>query len=580
MQGKSTPWRMAKTSTMTSKGEQFIDRLETMLKANMAVWVTTQEEERLIKSLRGLVPKFKSEGPDFQVLIWSATEKLVNYTPFLRANAKGDYNKPLTFVTEVEVKEKYTSETERRMVQIGTIDEVVSLAKQSEKPTLWVIKDIHHVLDHRKGDYYLQIRRLRDLVQALRNRNSWLVMIAPDSDVPEDLQKEISVVDMPLPDAIEIGVLLDSALADFKKLKVKTDVSPALRDKIIFNLLGLSEVEISQVLTYTCVNNRGISESALRDIKDAKRQIIERGGYLEFIEQSTPVEVGGHDVFKEYVEERGLYLDKQYREHFNLKAPKGVCLVGPPGSGKSLFARYISYQWSVPLMRIDMGAIYGEKLGQSEGRLRNALRIVEANAPCILWIDELEKAIGGINTSDSGTTLRIFGKLLTWMAERKEMVFLYCTSNNLEAIPAEFKRAGRLDTIWWAELPTEQECQNIIHIHCKANKIAIDDKAAARLAVWAFDMQMTGAEIEHAVLDSCYKAATQSKKERREVPIDATIILSAMKRVRTYAVNNKGVLAKDRLHALDKFEFTSEESLKNVQKLKGDLEAIRKEFSG
>jgi SpoVK/Ycf46/Vps4 family AAA+-type ATPase len=200
---------------------------------------------------------------------------------------------------------------------------------------------------------------------------------------------------------------------------------------------------------------------------------------------------------------------------------------------------------------------------------------VEANAPCILWVDELEKAIGGINSNDSGTTMRIFGKLLTWMGERTEMVYLYCTSNNLDAIPPEFKRAGRLDSIWWTEIPTESECKKIIQIHCTANKINVTDVEFNILAAKAFDMQMTGAEIEHVILDSCFKAAKQAKILREEISVSKDIILLAMNQIRTYAANNEEALTKSRLEALDKFEFTSSESRKFVEKLKGNIEARR-----
>jgi len=564
-----------------SKNNLFIDTLETMLKANMTPWIITHEEERLIFSLRKLVPKFK--GSDFRILVWSVSEGLYDYTSFLKPNEVGKFGKIKPVMADEVLKDSILGDSIKKDAkQVYDFDELIHFLKENGKNNIILIKDIHFLVNHRVASSNLNIRKIRDIISRFRTDNQWLMLLSLNDDIPSDLEKEIQILDMPLPDQEEIGILLKNALLSFEKAfgkDIKVNVTNDLADKIIFNLLGLTETEISQVLTYTCVNNTGINATCLNDIKDMKRQIIERKGYLEFIPTSTTIEVGGHNLFKEYVYERSLYLKKNFREEFSLQTPKGVCLVGVPGAGKSLFARYLGAEWQVPLIRLDMGALFGERLGESEESLRNALKIAEASAPCILWIDEIEKAIGGLNSSDSGTTQRVFGKLLTWMSERKEMVYIYSTANNIDIIPPEFKRAGRLDSIWWADLPDEIECEKIIEIQCKQKTVKLDLQDIKYLSKIAFELQLTGAEIEHAIIESCYKAASRSKLLKEKIDVNRQIVEESMKFIRPYAVTNSEGLKKNRIEALEKFEFTSSSSKTRAEKIKGDIAAHKSEFN-
>jgi len=535
----------------------------------MTAWVVSHEEERFINCLRKLAPKFKAgSGSPLRVLIWSVTDGLTDYTDYVHRNSANNFGKPKQVIISQTIVEPLTNKERIVEAPVQTFDQFVAFVRQENHNTLFVVKDIHHLFSERRGNHLDQVRKVRDLIHSIRTATSWFIGIATNADIPNDLEKEIQVIDMPLPDAFEVAELLDLAIKSFTTLKVKIEVSSSLREKIIFNLLGLTEVEISQVLNFTCVKHRGLVPKALEDIKTMKRQIIERGGYLQFIPTTDGIEIGGHDRFKDYVESRSLYLNRKFREHFNLLAPKGVCLVGPPGAGKSMFARYIGNRWQLPLIRLDMGAIYGEKLGESESHLRDALRIAEANAPCILWIDEIEKAIGGVsNTNDSGTSMRVFGKLLTWMSERQEMIFMYCTANNIDSLPPELTRAGRVDSIWWGDLPLEKDCIDIIKIHCRAKKVELDDLSYRDLGLRAFDKEMTGAEIEHTVIESLYSAAYKSDILKQEVPVSKEIIIQVMDEVQPYSSRKESELQTNRRKALEQFEFTSSEAKVRISKM-------------
>ena len=565
-----------------NKNDEFINKLEIMIKANMSPWVTTNEEIKFIDSLRKLTPRFK--GLDIRVLIWSLSEGIFDYTDYLTKNESGKYGKRKSIKPNSNIDDLFIHDSKISNQFNSTIyEQLIEFVLISPEPTIYVIKDIHYVLEERNSKYNERLRKTRDLIQSLRTTNSWIIFTSQNSEVPLDLEKDVHALDMPLPDEKEISNLLDTAIRGFSKVtNNKIDIEDILKEQITFNLLGLTEVEISEVLTYTFVKNTGLNQKCLSDIKEIKRQIVEKSGALEFISIQNEVQIGGHERFKNYVEERSLYLNQKYRDAFKLTPPKGVLLVGIPGSGKSLFARYIGYKWNIPLIRLDMGSVYGQFLGQSEEKLRNALKITEANAPCILWIDEIEKALGGVSSSESSTTHRIFGKLLTWMAERKEMIFLYCTANNIKSIPLEFQRAGRIDSIWWGDVPLEEDCKDIFKIHCKSNNINLSEEDFDILAKTAYKKEMTGAEIEHAILESCYRTAILNYKNEKInnnfLFVKCNIILEVMNEIRTYAQSNINILKKNRIEALSKYEFTNNKSKQIAEKIAGDIQSIKSEF--
>jgi SpoVK/Ycf46/Vps4 family AAA+-type ATPase len=291
---------------------------------------------------------------------------------------------------------------------------------------------------------------------------------------------------------------------------------------------------------------------------------------LEFIPVPEKVQVGGHEDFKAYIQERGLFLDKTIRDKFKLKAPKGTLAVGVPGGGKSIMVKYIGFTWGIPVIRLDIGAIYQRYLGQSESRLREALKFIEYNTPCVLWVDEIEKSLGS-NEGESGTSNRVLGKLLTWMAERTSLVYMFCTANNINKIPPEFLRSGRFDTIQWFDLPTIKDCEEIIKIHCEENNY--DYENLDELARLAEQRNLTGAEIEEAII-----AANFGRASGKATPIKGWLY-NKLNEIKSSAIANQDNLMKMRKIALRDYEFTSKAAREKVEKLVNNRMAQDAEFN-
>jgi SpoVK/Ycf46/Vps4 family AAA+-type ATPase len=236
-------------------------------------------------------------------------------------------------------------------------------------------------------------------------------------------------------------------------------------------------------------------------VTEEKKQIIRESEALEFYAVTeTPSDVGGLGVLKDWLRLRERAFSQEARA-YGLPAPKGIALIGIPGTGKSLTAKMIGGLWRLPLLRLDVGSLFGSLIGESEERARRALRLAETCAPCVVWIDELEKALahGGM---DSGTSTRVFGTILTWMQEKKASCFVVATANDISSLPPELLRKGRFDEIFFLDLPTLEERQEIFNVHLRKRKRLPQDFDLVRLARDAEGY--VGAEIEQAIIDAMY----------------------------------------------------------------------------
>lgn len=426
----------------------------------------------------------------------------------------------------------------------------LSFVEKSEDNAIFIFKDLHVYLGFggRPADFAL-IRKMRDIIPELReseNRKN-VVLISPELIIPEDMQKEISVFDFPLPDADEITQTLDRMIT---QNELTPALTPAEKKKLAESALGLTLQEAENAFSRAIVHNKGLDANAIKVIFDEKNQVIKKNGILEFIKSELSIgDIGGLENLKNWLSKRNnSWLDSARK--YNLPAPKGVLITGIPGCGKSLTAKAMSAIWQLPLLKLDMGRIFSGIVGSSEENMRKAIKTAEAVSPSILWIDEIEKGFSGHQgTGDSGTSGRIFATFLTWMQEKSSPVFVIATSNDISSLPAELLRKGRFDEIFFVDLPTAAERKRIFEIHLTKRiagsefegSITIDDALLGRLA--DISEGFSGAEIEQAVISAMYEAffekrgITQADLEnavRSTVPLSVTQ-KEQIKRLRDWA---------------------------------------------
>jgi SpoVK/Ycf46/Vps4 family AAA+-type ATPase len=330
--------------------------------------------------------------------------------------------------------------------------------KVGPRGRIFVMLDMHGYLE---SNMWVLERKFKEFARI--SSVSSIVIVSPVFSCPPSLNKEFTLVDFPLPSREEIKESLDKIIRE-----IPDDYPEAIKaakqneEQIINSARGLTLVEAENAYARSLVKNKGF---VISSILDEKKQIIRKSGILEYHDPTVTFdEIGGLDTLKEWLFMRRLSFSEEARK-FGLPTPKGVLLIGIPGTGKSLTCSALASVYEMPLLRLDMGAIFGSHIGESEANIRNAIQTVEAIAPAILWIDEIEKGISGVgssNMTDGGVSARVFGTFLTWMQEKTEPVFVVCTANNIRGIPPEFLRAGRFDEIFFLDLPNEEQRREVI----------------------------------------------------------------------------------------------------------------------
>ncbi len=294
---------------------------------------------------------------------------------------------------------------------------------------------------------------------------SHIVIVSPVFVCPPTLEKEFTLIDFPPPSRSEVKVSFDRICTNIpmnfpQALKSARDSE----EEILAATTGLTITESENAYAKSLVKTKTFDIST---ILDEKKQIIRKGGILEYRDSRFNFDqVGGLDVLKGWLDQRRLAFGEDAKS-YGLDPPKGVLLVGIPGTGKSMISDAIGTHYEMPLLRLDIGALFSAHIGESEENARLAIQTASAIAPCVLWIDEVEKGIGGVqssNATDGGVTNRVFGTLLTWMSEKTQSVFVVCTANNLDSIPPEFQRAGRFDEIFFLDLPDEEQRMEVISV--------------------------------------------------------------------------------------------------------------------
>jgi ATP-dependent 26S proteasome regulatory subunit len=370
---------------------------------------------------------------------------------------------------------------------------------------IFIFKDLHPFIT------YPEVTRwLRDAIASFKGTDKLILLMSPYQEIPLELEKDVVVLDFALPDLSELNQVLSEQLEKTRTHRTTTEV----REKLLKATLGLTKDEAEKVYRKAYVKAGQLTESEVDIILSEKKQLIRRNGILEYIEEDeTIASVGGLDELKRWLTHRSDAFTERARE-YGLPQPKGMLILGVPGCGKSLIAKTTARLWGLPLLRLDMGRVYdGSMVGRSEANLRNALKTAESISPVILFIDELDKAFAGNSgsaDSDGGTSSRIFGSFLTWMQEKTSPVFVMATANRVERLPGEFLRKGRFDEIFFVDLPTQEERQNIFTIHLSKRRSDINRFDLDQLA--KVSDGFSGAEIEQGIIAAMYEAFAQDRE--------------------------------------------------------------------
>lgn len=441
--------------------------------------VATWEEERVMMNLAQVAERLGKA-----LYVWSITQGLLRYRASMSPKTEG---------------------------KKGTRDPVVVLREIMDisEPAIIVLKDYDNFFKESA------VRRgLRDLAMALRFTYLSVILLAPPFTIPRELEKDLTIVDFPLPTKEELEDLLlriEEEVGESGDYNITRDQEE--RNRILEAALGLTLAEAENVFAKALVKTGCLSDKEVPFIFEEKRQIVRKSGLLEYVEVREKLEdIGGLDEMKRWLIERRIAFSEKARD-FGLPTPKGVLMMGVQGCGKSLSAKAVAALYRMPLLRLDMGVIFGSFVGESESRIRQALSLAQSVSPCVLWIDEIDKGLSGLKGSgagDSGTTQRVFGTLVTWMQENDRPVFVVATANNISILPPEILRKGRFDEIFFVDLPDARSREKIYEIHLtrhRRNPKAFDIEALAELSDG-----FSGAEIEAAVTAGLFRALADNRE--------------------------------------------------------------------
>lgn len=382
---------------------------------------------------------------------------------------------------------------------------------------LLVLKDVHTYLDDTEITSLL-----KHICHSIENGlDTGVIIVSSIVKIPKELEKYITILEMEYLTESEIR----NQIKDFTE-DLNEEVSKELLEKMVVAFKGLSEYDIENLLASSISNYGRFTEKSLSLILEQKRQMLMKSNILEMVNvKEKPEDIGGLENLKKWLNKKAVVFQSINRAiEFGVDMPKGVLIAGIPGCGKSLTAKATSALFQVPLLRLDMGRIMGMYVGESEKNMRNAVKLAEAISPCVLWVDELEKAIAGAKGSGHEVTIRLFGTLLTWLQEKTSPVFVVATANDISKLPPELLRKGRFDDIFYVDLPNEKERTEIIKIHI--NKRRPQDLESVDINNISKKMNgYSGADIESVIVETIENAFT-SKKDKIDTKMIENVISS------------------------------------------------------
>lgn len=445
------------------------------------IYIPSYEEERITNTIESVTQNKNLLKTDRKLFLWTQTDGLVCNGAKIRDTAD-----PLHAI------------------------ESVANAKDD---AIYLFKDFHVYFggDRSSRPDYAVIRKLRDIIPALKSSRKTIVFVSSKLVIPCDMEKEISILDFALPNTEEIQALLEDLIGGLNPESVHLTEDEKIT--LSRSALGLTMQEAENAFCRAIVIEKGLDIRALSIIHEEKNQVVKKTGVLEFVKSDLGIDnIGGLENLKKWLIRRNNSWSER-AQAYNLPAPKGVLITGVPGCGKSLTAKAMSAIWGLPLLKLDMGKIFGGIVGSSEENMRKAIATAEAVSPSILWVDEIEKGFSGLKSGgDSGTSARVFGTFLTWMQEKTEPVFVIATANDISSLPPELLRKGRFDEIFFVDLPTQKEREKIFKLHIDKrvrgssvpHDLAADDDVCRELA--GMTAGYVGAEIEQIVISAMYEA--------------------------------------------------------------------------
>jgi ATP-dependent 26S proteasome regulatory subunit len=453
------------------------NNIKDLIKANYPlIYAITTEYSRTLQYIRSIA---RQHG--FSFYVWDCTAGLVEHH---RGNDGKYQRKP------IEGCDDYN----------GLIDYILHRIEEQDTqdaPEIYLLEDYHRYFD--QPDTFT---RLRKIAEQLKYYNKHVILSGPFVKMPDELEKFVTVVNIPLPDRRDLEKQLNSVVngekldEDLKKFFIDaalgmTDMEAGLAFRLAKTKVGLHQKEAAEV------------------IAQEKEQIIKKSGILDYYQVDEQLEksLGGLENLKTWLRQRNKAFERKAKQ-FGLKEPKGMLLVGVPGCGKSLTAKCIASEWKQPLLKLDVGKVFQAEVGASENNIRLAIATAEAVAPCVLWIDEIEKGLNtGGGEQDGGTNARVFSTILTWMQEKTKPVFVVATANNIQSLPPELLRKGRFDEIFFVDLPTKEERINIFKIHLAKYR----QTTVTGLETLADKTQFfNGAEIEECVKEAMFIAYNEN----------------------------------------------------------------------
>ena len=414
-------------------------------------------------------------------------------------------------------------------VSPGTTDPLRALdaAQHVDRAAAFVFLDLHaHMGDGTRPADPAIVRKLRELAADFQNGllARTLIIVAPALRIPPELEKDVHILDFPLPDETAIRRILDDLIAaNAGNRRLRINLTETDKDRLVRASLGLTETEAEGALALAMASDGVLDADDVTTVLQEKKQAVRKAGLLEYVDTDIDLAgVGGLDNLKRWLRRRDNSWLAEAAE-YGIPAPRGVLITGVPGCGKSLTAKAVAASWRLPLLRLDIGKVFSGIVGSSESNLRTAIRSAEAAAPAVLWVDEIEKGFSGVGaTGDSGTASRVFGGFLTWMQEKTAPVFVIATSNNVQSLPPELLRKGRFDEIFFVDLPAPDERAQIWELHVRKHIHAAPHHAGFIFGdVLRADLVLategfSGAEIEQAVIAGLFDAFS----ERRDITGD------------------------------------------------------------